>query len=172
MRNKSIGYVLCFASMSFLSHEVIAGNAKQKVEVQCGQHKATIICGRDNTPKRDDPRECNHNTLTFTSPSGVIVVAKDPSITKKFHDDKRPVMLYGMTPDQLTCIRALNGKDYVEVRYSRSLNPFSGDLFYDSFESSGKRLTSIGIPLKKNFVEPETGLNWQQLPKPISIEGE
>ncbi len=172
MQNKSIGYVWCFASMIFLSHEVVAGNAKQKVEVQCGQHKATIICGRDNTPQKDDPRECNHNTLTFTSPSGVIVVAKDPPITKKFHDDKRPVMLSDTTPASLSCLHGLDGKNYVEVEYSRGASSFSNEIFYDWFEPDGKRLTSNGIPLKRGFKNPAEGINWKQLPKQIAIEGE
>lgn len=164
---------LFVSAMLFASNVMAAGNAKQKVELPCGQYKVSLTCGRDQTPKSEDSRECNHNTLIFHSPTGVNTVIKDPPLTKKFHDDKRPVMLDDTTPMSLQCVRTLTGKEYVMVEYGRSLGGgFTNEYFYDWFETNGVRLTSISVRLKKNFKSPITSMDDKHSSKTVALEGE
>lgn len=146
--------------------------AKRRIEVQCGAYAVAITCGRDETPKSEDPRECNRNTLTFTGADGKTVVVKDPPVIKKFVDDKRPVMLQGTTPGEILCMTGKDGRRYVSIQYSRGPGSFTNEIFYDWFEPDGRRLTSLGIPLAREFKDPSEGVSWRQLPKPIAIDGE
>lgn len=142
---------------------------KRKVDMMCGGYTWVITCGRDNTSKTEDPRECNKNSLTVRSPDGKVTVIKDPPLTTEFHDDRRPVMLEGTTPTGMLCLPK-QGRYYVSVDYSRGSGA-QGE-FIELFSEKGSRYTSIGIPLQRSFKDPYDGIGWRNLPKEIRIEGE
>ena len=164
-------FVRALTCAALFSTTVMAEPPKQRVELPCGPNKVSLTCGRDKTPLSEDARKCNHNTLTFHFSDGSSKVIPDPPLTKKFHDDKRPVMLIGTTPMSLQCVRTLAGKEYVMVEYGRSLDGgFTNELFYDWFEVNGVRLTSISVPLKKNFKSPITSMDDKHSSKTVALE--
>ena len=142
---------------------------KRQIEMLCGGYKWVIACGRDSTPKSDDRRECNNNTLSYTAPDGKTTVIKDPPLTTEFHDDRRPVMLEGTTPRAMSCLPKQDAT-YVSIEYSR--DPSTVGLFYEWFKSDGTRLTTVWVPLQQGFKDPTEGINWRDLPKRIQIEEE
>lgn len=169
MLAKKLRLTLSAFLFSILLHSNVYADESTKgsIEMQCGDFKWVITCGRDLTPKNEDSRECNMNKLTVTSLEGRIKTIDDPPITHKKYDDKRSIMIEGVTPTGMSCLPRF-GKFYVSIMYSRDCGTVG--LFYDLFKNSGTRLTSVGVPLKKGFKDPSESLNWQQLPKIITIE--
>lgn len=145
---------------------------KRHVEMVCGGFMVAIICGRDERPKSEDPRQCNQNTLTFTGANGETITAEDPPITSSFSDNKGPVMLEDMTVDAIQCMTTTDGHVYVSAQYSRGHGSFSNEIFYDWFKPNGKRLTSRGKPIEPDFKRPYGKIDRKRQPKRIFIEGE
>ena len=111
--------------------------APKKIELECGQHKITITCGKVlylGDPK--DARQCNHNTLSFTGKNDKVFVPKQPkNFRQEFVVDKTPV--------SMTCAQGKDQKYYVTVEFSAC--PLGADyascVTYDLFASDGRRLT-------------------------------
>lgn len=165
--------VMVLVGAAMLGTAAMAEAPKQRVELACGANKVSLTCGRDQTPISVDPRKCNRNTVTFHLAQGGDKVIPNPPLTKKFHDDKRPVMLEGTTAMSLECFRTLAGKEYVLMEYGRSLaGGFTNEIFYDLFETDGTRLTLLGIPLKKKFKDPYASEDPKHSSKKVALEGE
>lgn len=144
---------------------------KRQIEMLCGGYKWVIACERDSTPKSDDRRECNKNTLSFTAPDGKTTVVKDPPLNTEvhteFHDEKRPVMLEGTTPKAMSCLPK-QGHYYVSIEYSRGSG--AQGLFIELFSEKGTRYTLIGVPIQQGFKDPYERINRKFIPKLIEIE--
>ncbi len=139
-----------------------SSNAKQKIELQCGQHTVSITCG--NVFNAEDVRvgrQCNDNILSFTGPDGKIKEPPPPK-SKKFN-------FYGKTPVGLGCDKAKDGQFYVEVDYSTCLENFNTCITTHLFTSAGERLTAdmsdrmsqlrkaitrLGIPYPNTSISP------------------
>jgi hypothetical protein len=117
-----------------------AGQEKRKIEVPCGEYVVAITCGRDNTPRSEDARECNNNTLTFTGKNGKVVTPRTP---KGFDTTK--------TPSGLSCGRAKDGRYYVIVEFLNGPVGCGPCTVFDLFEASGKRVTVNGKYLDKTI---------------------
>ena len=110
-------------------------HAKQKIELQCGQHTVAITCGNVFDPvSARMGRQCNQNTLTFTGPDGGVLEPPPPK-NKSFD-------FAGKTPVGLSCNKAKDGRDYVEVEYSSCLGNGNPCITWHLFTSTGKRLTA------------------------------
>ncbi len=137
MHDKSILSSLIFVlSMGrALASENDTSHAKQKIELQCGQHLVAISCGNvfDSVDERLG-RKCNHNTLTFTGPDGKVIEPPPPN--RKGFD------FHGKTPVGFGCYKAKNGNYYVEVDYSSCLGNFNACMTTHLFTSAGDRVTA------------------------------
>ncbi len=114
------------------------GQEKRKVEVQCGEYKVAITCGRDNAPYSEDQRKCNKNTLTFTWPNGKVVTSKNP---RHFDETK--------TPTEFACERGNDGQYYVVVTFLNGPNDCGPCTVIDLFKATGRRITANGKYLDK-----------------------
>lgn len=146
---------------------------ERKVEMMCGGYKWTIVCGRDNTPKERDPRECNKNVVTVTDPHGEATIIKDPPVSNMQvggrGEERQPMMFDATTPDLMQCV-PINGQYFVRLGYS--LGVMSAGMFVDAFSASGTRFTSVTVPINKGYKDPAEMVSYRNLPLPIRIEEE
>jgi hypothetical protein len=141
-------------------------HAKQKIELQCGQHTIAITCGNlfDPVDARMG-RKCNHNILTFTGPDGKVIEPPPPK-SKNFD-------FYGKTPVGFGCDKAKNDHYYVEVDYSSCLGNANTCITTHLFTSTGDRLTADISDRMEQLHKARTKLELIHITLPfIYIEGE
>lgn len=133
----------------------------KKVEIQCGQYKVAISCGKVfNKENPDDERQCNHNTLSFTSPDGKAFIPASP---KGFDETK--------TPTSFSCIQGNDGRYYVEVEFN---NGWGGNeaLTFHLFEPNGRRLSADQTHLMVQYENARKKYGITKFGKWINIEGD
>lgn len=137
--------------------------APKKIEIECGQHKVTITCGKVLYPDSpQDARRCNHNTLSFTNKDGKFFVPKQP---KHFRQE----FVVEKTPVSMACSQGKDQYYYVTVEFSACPlgTRYAACVIYDLFTSDGRRLTVNS----RNLDSIQTRLAIPYT-KHIAIEGE
>ncbi len=128
-------------------------HARQKIELQCGQHTVSISCGYIDVPKdARRGRKCNHNTLRFSGPDGK---SSEPSMS----DDLAYLESLRLTPVGIGCEKSENDNSEnnnfaVAVEYSSCLGNGGSCTARRLFSTDGKQL-SFGLTYSDDTREDE-----------------
>lgn len=134
---------------------------KEKIELQCGQHKMVLACGKARPEDFHDPSEervCVRNSLDLVYPNGT---------HKRIPTPKNYLENQG-TPAGLECHQGKDLKRYWVITYNFSLTP--ADRLHDVYTEKGRRLTIYEKRADHEYDRVAGELDLQPISKTIFIE--